>query len=52
MTRQNLMEKIPGFDSRNWDNILNLDKENISKAMKNFLHNIQNLLEKHLPLKN
>lgn len=46
------MEKIPDFDSHNWDNISNLDKKNISKAIKNFLHNIRNLLEKHPPLKN
>ena len=39
------------FNSQDWDNILVLDKQNVSETIENYLQNPDNLLEKHVPLK-
>ena len=38
-------------NSQDWDNILVLDKENVNETIDNYLQNLNNLLEKHAPLK-
>lgn len=40
------------FDSQDWDNILVSDRENVSETIDNYLQNLNNLLQKHAPLKN
>ena len=40
------------FNRRDWDNILVLNKENVSKTIVNYLQNLNNLLEKYAALKN
>ena len=40
------------FNSQNWVNILVLDKENTNEIIDNHLQDLNNLLEKHAPLKN
>ena len=39
------------FDSQDWDNILVSDRENVSETIDNYLQNLNNLLQKHAPLK-
>ena len=40
------------FNCQDWDNNLVLDKENVNERIDNYLQNLNNLLEKHAPLKN
>ena len=37
------------FNNQDWDNILVLDKENVTETIYNYLHNLKNPLEKHAP---
>ena len=39
------------LDSQDWDNILVSDRENVSETIDNYLQNLNNLLQKHAPLK-
>ena len=37
------------FNSQDWDNILVLGKENVNETIDNYLQNLNNLLDKHVP---
>ena len=46
---QNLF--ISDFEDANWDEIIDVNKENVNLSLNNYLYNIDLLLEKHAPLK-
>ena len=46
---QNLF--ISNFENANWDEIIDVNKENANVSLNNYLSNIDLLLEKHAPLK-
>ena len=46
---QNLF--ISDFENANWDEIIDVNKENVNLSLSNYLYNIDVLLEKHAPLK-
>ena len=53
MTGKNFDEEkfILEFNRQDWDNILVFDKKNVNETIDNYLQNLNNLLEKHAPLK-
>ena len=51
-TKSNIFEKscTPMFD-KDWSNILNLKHGNVNVSMENFVNNMNDLLDKHVPFK-
>ena len=41
---------ISDFENTNWDEIIDVNKENVNLSLNNYLCNIDLLLEKHAPL--
>lgn len=44
-------EEIQELNSKEWDKMLDLDKENVTETISSYLQNMNNILEKHAPLK-
>ena len=42
---------ISDFDNKNWDQIIDIDQQNVNYSMENFTSNFSELMNKHLPLK-
>ena len=47
----NQAEFVMDYFDKDWSNILNLKHDNVSLAMENFVNNMNDLLDKHVPLK-
>ena len=47
----NQAEFVMDYFDKDWSNILNLKHDNVSLAMENFVSNMNDLLDKHVPLK-
>ena len=47
----NQAEFVMDYFDKDWSNILNLKHDNVNVAMENFVNNMNDLLDKHGPLK-